>query len=89
MSDIESASNLQADISKKHVAISFHVVREAIAARFIKAYWLLGEHNMSDIMTKQIPRTEFVKHCKHIFWSVQLHILTYNNLSLVSDHTEV
>ena len=83
MSVIQSASNPQADIWKKYVAISLHVVCEAIAACIVKAYWLLGEHNMSDIMTKQITRTEFIKHCKHIFWSAQFHVLTHKNLSLV------
>ena len=83
MSVIQSALNPQADLSKKHIAVSSHVVCEAIAARIIKAYWLQGEHNMSDILTKQIPCAEFIKHCKHIFWSAQFYVLTHNDLSLV------
>ena len=48
-----------ADLSKKHVVIYFHIVREAVAAGIIKPYWLKWKFNTSDIMTKQIPRTNF------------------------------
>ena len=64
---IQNCQNPAADLSKKHVAISFHLVREAIAAGIVAPYWLKGEYNISDIMTKQIPRTAFKKHCKYIF----------------------
>ena len=67
LSVILSASNPGHDLSKKHVAISFHVVREAIAAGIIEPYWLRGENNMSDIMTKQIPRDEFLRHLKYVY----------------------
>ena len=59
LSVILNAQNPAADLSKKHVAISFHVVREAIAAGVTTAYWLKGEWNLSDIMTKQIPTSPF------------------------------
>ena len=52
---IQSAVNPGHNLNKKHVAISFHVVREAVAAGIIEPYWIKGENNMSDIMTKQIP----------------------------------
>ena len=52
---IQSASNPDHDLTKKHVAISFHVVPKAIAAGIIEPHWLKGAHDMSDIMTKQIP----------------------------------
>jgi len=80
LSVILSASNPGHDLSKKHVAISFHVVREAIAARIIEPYWLRGENNMSDIMTKQIPRSEFLRHLKFLYWSPNWHLRTHNDL---------
>ena len=80
LSVIQSASNPAADISKKHVAISFHTVREAIAARIIEPYWLKGKWNLSDIMTKQIPAKEFRGHCKYIFWRPDFHLHTHNRL---------
>ena len=77
---IQNSQNPAADLSKKHVAISYHVVREAIAARTIEAYWLKGKWNLSDIMTKQIPRTEFQQHCDYIFWRPQFHLRHDNRL---------
>ena len=78
---IQSSQNPAADISKKHVAISFHTVREAIAARIIAPYWLKGKFNLSDIMTKQIPKPEFMRHCDHIFWRPNFHIRDFHNLN--------
>ena len=65
---IQNATDADADLKKKHVAISFHVVREAIAAGTIAPFWLMGEFNMSDIMTKQIPGPAFNSHIRHLFW---------------------
>ena len=52
LSIILNSQNHAADLSKKHVAISFHVVREAVAAGVVKPFWLKGEYNTSDILTK-------------------------------------
>ena len=43
LSVVINAQNFAPDLSKKHVAISFHVVREAIAAGIIPPYWIKGE----------------------------------------------
>ena len=77
---ILSASNPGHDLSKKHVAISFHVVCEAITAGIIEPYWLKGENNMSNIMTKQIPRDEFLRHLKYLYWNLNWHLRTNNCL---------
>ena len=66
LSVIQNSSSPEADLSKKHVAISFHAVREAVAAGIIEPYWLRGKWNMSDIMTKQIPTSEFRFLCKFL-----------------------
>lgn len=71
---IQSASNPEADLKKKHVALSFHFVREAIAAGIIEPYWLKGEYNLADIMTKQISSTEFLKHLESLYWQPDYHI---------------
>ena len=78
---ILSSQNPAADISKKHVAISFHTVREAIAACIIEPYWLKGKFNLSDIMTKQIPKPEFMGHCDYIFWHPNFHICDFHKLN--------
>ena len=49
---VQNCQNPAADLSNKHVAISFHLAREAIAAGIVAPYWLKGECNTSDIMTK-------------------------------------
>ena len=78
---IQNAQNPAADLSKKHVAISYHVVREAIAAGIIEPYWLRGENNLSDIMTKQISTTPFKTHCDYIYWRPEFHLRTNNRLN--------
>ena len=81
LSVILSASNPSHDLSKKHVAISFHVVREAIAAGIIEPYWLKGEYNISDIMTKQIPSGPFNRHTSYIYWKPDWHLRQQNGLN--------
>ena len=77
---IQNAANPNADLSKKHVAISFHTVREAIAAGVIEPYWLKGKWNLSDIMTKQIPREPFLQHCDYLFWRPNFHLRENNRM---------
>ena len=67
LSVIQSATNPEADIKKKHVALSFHFVREAIAVGIVKPHWLQGKFNTSDIMTKEIGVAEFSKHVIGLF----------------------
>jgi hypothetical protein len=78
---IQNCQNPAADFSKKHVAISYHVVREAVAAGIIEPYWIKGGNNLSDILTKQIPKPKFMEHCKYIFWQPDFHLLIHNRLS--------
>ena len=65
---IQNAANPDSDLKKKHVAISYHAVREAIAAGSVMPYWLKGKVNMSDIMTKQIGGPEFRAFVDTLFW---------------------
>ena len=74
------AQNPAADFSKKYVAISFHVLKEAVAAGFVSFYWLKGKWNISDIIIKQFPITEFRNHCKFFFWHPEFHLLEHNRL---------
>ena len=69
LSVIQNAKNPHSCLSKKHVALSFHSVREGIAAGITAPHWLKGVYNQSDIMTKQIAAKEFLNHCDNIFWS--------------------
>ena len=78
---IQSALNPQADFSKKHIALSFHYVREAIAAGIVAPYWIKGEFNLSDILTKQINSTDFLNHLDSIYWRPDWHIHDKNYFS--------
>ena len=82
---VQNSQNPAADLSKKHVAISYHVVREAVATCIIEPYWISGGFNISYILTKQIPKSEFMGHCDHIFWQPDFHLLDHNRLDQASD----
>ena len=49
---VDSSMTPHAKIHKRHVALSFHRVREAIAAKIIGYYFIPGEINPSNILSK-------------------------------------
>jgi hypothetical protein len=56
---IQSAEIPEGDLKKKHIAISFHYVREAIAARIVNAHWCRSYENFADTCTKALGTTIF------------------------------
>ena len=78
---VQNCQNPTVALSKIHVAISYHVVREAVAAGIIEPYWIKGGYNMTDILTKLIPKPQFVEHYKYIFWLPNFHLHNHNCLS--------
>jgi len=50
----KSATNIAGTLKKKHVALSYHRVREAIAANIVQVAYVAGEHNLADVLTKPI-----------------------------------
>ena len=54
-----SASIPDGELKKKHVAISYHYVREAIAAKVVNSFWVQSEANLADICTKALGRNKF------------------------------
>ena len=79
---VKSASNPAADISKKHVAISFHSACEAIAACILELYWIAGQFNIPDICIKQIAKTLFCDRCDFLFWRPNFHFRDHNRLDM-------
>ena len=65
---IDNAMNPHAVNMKKHVAISFHTVRESIAAGVIECFWINGTANIADICTKQTPAKIHNDHSDYIFY---------------------
>lgn len=56
---MQSATIPDSDLKKKHVAVSYHFVREAVASKIINAYWVRSYENYSDICTKALGGTVF------------------------------
>lgn len=55
----QSAGIPDGELKKKHVAISYHYVREAIAAKIVNSFWVQSEANLADICTKALGREKF------------------------------
>ena len=49
---VNSSMNLHAKLHKRHTALSFHRVREAIASKFVDFVFLPGSENPADILSK-------------------------------------
>ena len=56
---IQSANIPEGELKKKHVAISYHYVREAIAAKIVNAIWIKTYENWSDLCTKALGKNIF------------------------------
>jgi hypothetical protein len=46
-------------LKKKHNAIAYHRVREAIAARIMRFAYIKSEENVSDVLTKALSNEKF------------------------------
>jgi hypothetical protein len=46
-------------LKKKHNAIEYHRVREAIAARIMRFAYIQNEENVSDVLTKPLSNEKF------------------------------
>jgi hypothetical protein len=49
---VDSATKIHAKLHKRHTALSFHCVREAMAAGFIGFNHIPGSCNPADVVTK-------------------------------------
>lgn len=63
---IQNAACADSQLKKKHVALSYHFVREATAAKIVNPVKIDGSFNFSDICTKQVSRNLFRKHCQQL-----------------------
>ena len=59
MSVINTARLVDGELKKKHVAISYHLVREAVAGKIIRPIWCNTKENWADICTKSLAFHEF------------------------------
>ena len=49
---VDSASVPHSKLNKRHTALSYHYVRERIAAGFLRYVWLPGKLNVADVLSK-------------------------------------
>jgi hypothetical protein len=56
---IQSAEIPDGELKKKHIAISYHYVCEAIAARIVNAHWCKSHENFADLCTKSLGTNLF------------------------------
>ena len=56
---ILNATIEESKLKKKHVAIAYHMVREAVAAGIIQPVKLNGLENYADAFTKGLPHARF------------------------------
>ncbi|CAJ1951564.1 unnamed protein product [Cylindrotheca closterium] len=59
MSVINTPSLLNLELKKKHIAISYHMVREAVAGRIVRPIWCNTHKNWADICTKSLGGNAF------------------------------
>ena len=57
-------------LKKKHNAIAYHLVREAIAAKVLSFAYIRSEENMSDILTKPLANQAFYYLAKKLLFRV-------------------
>lgn len=70
---ILNVQNPQAQLKKKHNALSFHRVREAVAREIIEPRKIDSADNFADIFTKAIGATEFIGHVHDLSWRPRSH----------------
>ena len=51
---VKSSTTLHAKLHKRHNALSFHRVHEAIAAKFVDFIHMPGTDNPADVVSKQL-----------------------------------
>jgi rhodanese-related sulfurtransferase len=58
-----NASTPESTLKKKHIAICYHMVREAAAANILCVAKILGTKNLSDVLTKNLPGPQLRELC--------------------------
>jgi hypothetical protein len=65
---IQNATTPEGVLKKKHVVLSFHFVREAVAVGVIAPRKLGSPDNFADVMTKRLDKNCFMGHVNGILW---------------------
>ena len=74
---VNSASIPDDTLKKRHNALSYHRVREAIAAGVLKFYHIDGNDNPADVLTKFLPRQKWYPLMKPILYWPSDEVINY------------
>ena len=74
MSVILNTTIPSSTLKKKHLACSYHRIREAIAGRFVKFGHVSSENNFADINTKPLGASAFHRLIAPYFFRSPLHL---------------
>jgi hypothetical protein len=78
---VNSSSILHSKLHKRHTALSFHHVREAVAAKIIGFYFIEGKNNPADILSKHWGYQQV--------WKLLQRLLFWQGETYESDGTDV
>jgi hypothetical protein len=59
---ISNSTTPDGSLKKKHVALSFHSVRESVSAGIISPHKISSKNNIADLLTKPLDRNTFMGH---------------------------
>jgi hypothetical protein len=59
---ISNTTTPDATLKKKHIALSFHSVRESVSAGIVLPHQVSSENNIADLLTKSLDRNTFMQH---------------------------
>jgi hypothetical protein len=65
---VKNVSIPESTLAKKHNAINYHVVREAVAAGILRVGKEDGQTNLADLLTKVLPSQRRWDICWHLMW---------------------
>jgi hypothetical protein len=66
---VDTSVQLHEKLNKRHMILSFHRVREAIASGIIGFYFIPGDDNPADILSKHWGYSQIKEHLKPLlFW---------------------
>ena len=68
MGVIQNATIKDSLLKKKHVALSYHRVREAVASSIIYPIKIKSRDNYADMLTKSLVQTDFDRHVGQLFY---------------------
>ncbi len=70
---IQNVTRPESPLKKKNLALCFHFVRENVATKTITPVKLGSKDNFADLLTKPLPRGDFMSHVNGLLWSSPLH----------------